>query len=127
MTEQEAITRLRTMTATDETSHTDATMQEYLANALVKDSAGVEPGGTDYVPTWDVHRAASLVWLDKAGALARTAFDLQTDMTKANRSGQINNAWKMYRLHAAKAIPKIVGFDLVTSASTATGNVTPDA
>lgn len=125
MTETEAITRLRRMTADNATSLPDPIASEYLTDALVKDSAGLQPGEEGYVDTWDLHRAAALRWGDKAGELARTAFDLQTDMTKANRSGQIENAWKMARYHSTKTIPRIVGFSLIAEEGT-TDNVSAD-
>lgn len=127
MTEAEALGRLRRMTATATEDWPNELLADYLNDSLVKDDAGREPGDVDYVPTWDLHHAAALVWADKAAALAATAFDLQTDMTKANRSGQIDNAWRMARWHSTRAIPSIVSYPAWPVDKESGDNISADA
>lgn len=127
MTEAEALAYLRVITDSKEEDFTPATWDSFLAAGETVDSEGRRPYETGYVPTWDLNRSASVVWTTKAARLARTAFDMQTDMTKANRSGQIDNAFKMARKFAALSRAEIIKHPNQSSVTEAGDNVSPDA
>lgn len=93
---------LREFIAEDATAYPDARLDPYLDQ--------VEYTDADDVVLYDLHRAASRIWLVKAGLLARRSFDSQVDATKAARSQQWKNAYSMYRLHARLARPTMIEF-----------------
>ena len=102
-TPQEVYDRLRSMSGTDADTYPDSALDVYLEEALVEDAEGNDPGDEDYVETYDLHRAAALIWWDRAAEIARFAFDTQIDMTRAARSDVYENFHRMARHHEMKA------------------------
>jgi len=96
---------LREMTGTKVEDFTDSDLDRYLERSLVQDSEGRNPDDEDYVPTYDLNRAAAKVWRVRAAGIARFAFDTQVDMTRANRHNVFENFIRMARFHEMKAIP----------------------
>jgi hypothetical protein len=48
------------------TTYSDATLARYIEKYALTDSDGYEPDDTDWTPTYDLNRAASVVWYQKA-------------------------------------------------------------
>lgn len=110
--------RLRRMTGVPESTWPDDLLEDYLELALLPDANGVEPDEADYIDTYDLHRAAALVFRDRAAQVADVAYDTQVDMTKRNASGLIANYIKMARFHEQHSTP--IGGSVFASFSTYT-------
>lgn len=105
MASQETYESLREMTGTSVQDFTDQALDKYLEKALVQDSEGNYPGDEEYVATYDLNRAAAMIWRIRAARIARFAFDTQVDMTRANRHDVFENFVRMARFHEMKSIP----------------------
>lgn len=111
MATQATYTRLRDMTGTTDTDYPDAALDVYLEESQVEDSEGRDPGDDDYVPTYDLHRAAAKIWRDRMAHYARYAFNTQIDMTKSERSQIFENFHRMARYHDMKSKPRMARFE----------------
>lgn len=95
MDTETALTRLAAMTAaTTAPTLTDTELEALLTAHQVVDSAGLGPTEDDYVPTWDLNRAAAEGWRWKAARLAM-AYDFQADGATYNRSQMLAMCEKM--------------------------------
>jgi hypothetical protein len=102
--------RLRAMTAADSAPTLAADeLEALLALNQLADSAGRAPTETDYVPTWDLNRAAAEGWRWKAGKLAGSAYDFTADGSTFNRSQMVAQCERM----AAQCARKIAGSAVV--------------
>lgn len=106
-----ALARLGSMTA----AATAPTLSDGELNTLldmhqVADSAGVAPGATDYVPTYDFNRAAAEGWRWKAARVAGQ-FDFNADGATYNRSQKLDMCEKMIRQYQRR----IVGYAIAAS------------
>lgn len=107
-----AAIRLASMTAASTAPLlSDDQINALLAMAATADAAGLAPTEDDWVPTYDLNRAAAEGWRWKAAALA-TEFDFEADGAVFNRQQQIDNCLKM----AAQYGRKIMGSIGVVSA-----------
>lgn len=106
----EVYARLRRMTGTTdlEEEFSDTDLQDLLDLAEVKDSEGRTSEDEEWEPTYDLNRAASLVWAERAALISRVAFDSQVDMTKASRSQIVDNFYKMARYYQMRSKPEFV-------------------
>lgn len=105
---------LRRMTGTanahEEFSNTD--LQNILDLSKVHDKEGRSPDEEDWEPSYDLNRAAFLVWTERAANISRVAFDSQIDMTKAERSQIFENYTRMARHYRMRSRPsKMSVFD----------------
>jgi hypothetical protein len=111
MTRAEALARLRAMTAADSApTLTGEEIETLLAMNALADSSGVAPGGTDYVETWDLNRAAAEGWRWKAAKVAGE-FDFQADGAQYNRSQKLDMCNKM----VAQYQRRIISYAVVAS------------
>lgn len=83
---------LRDMIAEDATAFPNDKLDRYLSMVTYTDSDGLL--------AYDLHRAAALIWADKAAAIARRAFNVQVDATRADRASLMANYRSMSRYHA---------------------------
>ena len=102
-----ALARLRAMTA----SSTDPVLTEeeldlLLEGCRLEDSAGVAPGGTDWVGTYDLNRAAAEGWRWKAGKAA-SRFGFTADGAQFNRQQTVEACERMAKTYAGKVISSV--------------------
>ena len=99
-----ALARLGAMTA----AATAPTLSDGELNTLldmhqVADSAGVAPGATDYVPSYDFNRAAAEGWRWKMAQLTGK-FDFTADGATYNRSQMVDMCEKMIRQYQRRIV-----------------------
>lgn len=87
MPDSAAKTQLKMMTAWDDTpTLSDAEVDGLLSRHQVTDSAGVSPGGSGYVETYNLRAAAREGWTVKLGRAAKLqSTDLDGDRMSANQ------------------------------------------
>lgn len=98
---------LRRMTGTvdSQDEFTDDDLQDILDFSVVHDDEGRDPEDEEWQPSYDLNRAASLVWAQRAANIARVAFDSQIDMTKAERNQIFDNFSFMSRFYRMRSRP----------------------
>jgi hypothetical protein len=95
--------RLRAMTAADSAPVLSADeLEALLAMCRLADSAGLAPAETDWVPTYDLNRAAAEGWRWKAGKLAGSAYDFTADGATFNRSQMVAHCERMVTQYQRK-------------------------
>jgi hypothetical protein len=105
MNEAVALTRLRAMTAYDQApTLSDEDLTALLDLAKLADSAGLAPSEADWVPTYDLNRAAAEGWRWKAAQLAGSHFDFSADGATYNRQQLYTNCLEMARRYSAKVV-----------------------
>lgn len=94
-------------------TYSDTVLAEYIERAPLIDSLGRDPyvvsattppvmiANEDWTATYDLNRAASEIWEEKAGALA-AQFDFSEDGQSFSRRQKYENAEKQARIYRAK-------------------------
>lgn len=109
--------RLRAMTAADSAPTLAADeLEALLAMSRLADSAGLAPSETDWVPTYDLNRAAAEGWRWKLGKLAGTAYDFTADGATFNRSQMVAHCKEMIAQYQRKLAGSAVVFAPIAAA-----------
>ena len=112
------IAQLRRMVAEPTTdTYSDAALTTVIESFSLLDPLGLEPYTWDYsttppsqdaneewIPTYDLHAAAAVIWEEKAGALTGN-FDFAADGASFSRSQAYDMAMKQARRHSARRAP----------------------
>jgi len=103
-----ALARLRSMTA----SSTDPVLTEeeldlLLEGCRLEDSEGVAPGGTDWIGTYDLSRAAAEGWRWKAGKAASRYQFASEGVGSFNRNQVVEACERMAKMYAGKVISSV--------------------
>lgn len=77
----------------------NALLDALLDNVATTDSNGVAPGGTGYVPTWDLNAAASEGWRMKAGMVAGD-FNFSADNASYSKADVLAHCLEMQTRYA---------------------------
>jgi len=75
-------------------TYSDAAIEERIVENPLPDSAGVSPGATGWVSTYDLYLAAANIWNEKAAILAGR-YDFTADGASFKMQGAYDNALKM--------------------------------
>jgi len=104
MSENEARTRLQTMTASSkEPTLTEAELGLLVASAKRADRDGLPPSDAAWTPTWDLNAAAAEGWRWKA-AKAAADFDFSEDGQSFKRSQMVAACERMADLYGRRVI-----------------------
>ena len=108
--------RLKGMTAADSAPVLSADeLAALLSSVATADSAGRVPTDTDWVPTYDLNRAACEGWRWKAGKLAG-AYDFQADGASYNRSQMLAHCEKMAAQYARGVVGSVPVYAAIAAA-----------
>lgn len=96
------ISRFRRMTnEPSETPYTNSIISLYIEACPVIDVNGKEQGETDWIPTYDINKAAADVWEEKAAAV-QTFYDFQADGGRYTQSQLFDMAMEKVRYYRAR-------------------------
>lgn len=80
----------------------DAQIEDIIEQFPVRDKGGLLPEDEDWQPTYDLNRAASELWLMKAGLFSQD-YDFQADGASYTRSQMYEQALKQARIYAGRS------------------------
>lgn len=96
------IAKLRRMVDESGTAtYTDAILADYVKNCWLNDDQGYGPESSSWTPAYDLCRAASEIWTEKAAALSM-AYDQSADGAELTRSQMFMQAKKMAMYYTAR-------------------------
>ena len=108
--------RLKSMVAADSASVLSADeLSSLLSSVALMDSAGRVPTDTDWVPTYDLNRAAVEGWRWKAAKLIG-AYDFQADGASYSRSQMLAHCEKMAAQYARGLVGSVPVFSALAAA-----------
>ena len=117
------------------TTYSDVVIQGYIEAEAIHDPRGVAPtildytttppaytANTDWIATYDLNRAASVLWEEKAAGVA-ACYDASTDGTDLKKSQKHAQYLKMASRYRAKSAPRVLNLARTVQAVTSDGTL----